>query len=83
MGRYCCKSRKSNNRKNLAKVDLLRAKLSSLKSGGFPLCGDNAVLDVRLARPEETALYRQAADASQSTGDLMLVYLIELDGPES
>ena len=22
MGRYCCKSRKSNNRKNLAKIDL-------------------------------------------------------------
>ncbi len=61
----------------------LRAKLSSLKSGGFPLCGDNAVLDVRLARPEEAALYRQVADASQSTDDLMLVYLVELDGRES
>jgi hypothetical protein len=60
----------------------LRAKLSSLKSGDVPVCGDNAVLDVRLARPDETALYRQAADASQPTNELMLVYLVELDEPE-
>ncbi|MEH2480457.1 hypothetical protein V1282_003814 [Nitrobacteraceae bacterium AZCC 2146] len=61
----------------------LRAKLNTLKSGGFPLCGDNAALDVRLARPAEAAIYRQAADASRSTGDFMLVYLVELDGPEN
>jgi hypothetical protein len=59
----------------------LRAKLSLLKSGDVPLCGDNAILDVRLAHPDEAALYRQAAGASQSTDDLMLVYLVELDGP--
>jgi hypothetical protein len=52
----------------------LRAKLSLLKSGDVPLCGDNAILDVRLAHPDEAALYRQAAGASQSTDDLMLVY---------
>ena len=60
----------------------LRAKLSMLKSGGVPVCGDDAVLGVRLARPDEVALCRQAAGASQSTDDLMLVYLVELDGPE-
>ena len=54
----------------------LRAKLSLLKSGDVPLCGDNAILDVRLAHPDEAALYRQAAGASQSTDDLMLVYLV-------
>jgi hypothetical protein len=27
----------------------LRAKLSLLKSGDVPICGDNAILDVRLA----------------------------------
>src|SRR4030088_3273205 len=58
----------------------LRAKLSLLKSGDVPSCGDNAILDVRLAHPDEAALYRQAAGASRSTGDLMLVYLVELDG---
>ena len=60
----------------------LRAKLSLLKSGDVPVCGDNAVLDVRLAHPDEAALYRQAAGASRSTEGLMLVYLVELDGPE-
>jgi hypothetical protein len=61
----------------------LRAKLSLLKSGGAPVCDDNAILDVRLAHPDEAALYKQAASASQSTDDLMLVYLVELDGPEN
>ncbi|SHJ44545.1 hypothetical protein SAMN05444159_0639 [Bradyrhizobium lablabi] len=60
----------------------LRAKLSLLKSGDVTICGDNALLDVRLARPDEAAFYRQAAEASQSNDDLLLVYLVELDGPE-
>jgi hypothetical protein len=38
----------------------LRTKLSSLKAGGVPLSGGNAVLDVRLAS-DEAALYKQAA----------------------
>jgi hypothetical protein len=59
----------------------LRAKLSLLKSGDVPVCGDNAILDVRLAHPDEAALYRQAAGASPPTDDLVLVYLVELNGP--
>ena len=59
----------------------LRARLSLLKSGDVPLCGDNAILDVRLAHSDEADLYRQGAGVSQSTDDLMLVYLVELDGP--
>jgi hypothetical protein len=59
-----------------------RAKLNLLKSGDVPICGDNALLDVRLVRPGEAAFYRQAAEASQSNDDLLLVYLVELDGPE-
>jgi hypothetical protein len=61
----------------------LRAKLSLLKSGDVPICGDSAVLDVRLARPDEAAFYRRAAGALRSTDDLRLVYLVELDGPEN
>jgi hypothetical protein len=60
----------------------LRAELSLLKSGDVPLCDDKALLEVRLARPDEAAFYRQAADTSQSNGGLLLVYLVELDGPE-
>jgi hypothetical protein len=54
----------------------LRTKLSSLKSDTVPLCGDDAILRVRLAHPKEAARYRQAT--SQST----VVYLVKLDGPE-
>jgi hypothetical protein len=60
----------------------LRAKLRLLKSGDIPICGDNAVLAVRLAHPDEAAFYRQAVGASRSTDDLRLVYLVQLDGPE-
>jgi hypothetical protein len=60
----------------------LRAKLNLLKSGGVPICGDNALLDVRLAHPDEAAFYKQAVGASQSTDDLMLVYLVEVDGQD-
>jgi hypothetical protein len=60
----------------------LRAKLSLLKSGDVPIYGDNALLDVRLARPDEVAIYRQAAGASQFTNDLILVYLVEADGQD-
>jgi hypothetical protein len=56
----------------------LRTKLSFLKSGDVPICGDNALLNVRLARPDEAAVFKQAVGASQSTDDLMLVYLVEV-----
>jgi hypothetical protein len=59
----------------------LRANLSLLRSGDVPMCGDNAILDVRLAHSDEAALYKVAAGASPSTDDLMLVYLVELDEP--
>lgn len=53
----------------------LRARLSLLKSGDVPVCGNNAVLDVRLAHPDEAVLHRLAADASPSTDNhLMLVF---------
>jgi hypothetical protein len=58
----------------------LRTKLGSLKSDDFPLSGDNSILDVRLANRDEAALYKQAAAGSQSTDDLLLVYLVELKG---
>jgi hypothetical protein len=57
----------------------LRTNLSLLKCEDVPICSPNAILDVRLAHP---AFFRQAAGALQSTDDLMLVYLVELDGPE-
>jgi hypothetical protein len=60
----------------------LRAKLSLLKSGNVPICDANALLKVRLARPDEAAFYKHVAGASESTDDLLLVYLVDLDSPE-
>ena len=60
----------------------LRAKLSLLKSGDTPICGDNALLNVRLARPDEAVVFKQAVGASQSTNDPVLVYLVEVDGQD-
>ena len=61
--------------------ETLRAKLLLLKSGGVPLCDDNAVLDARLAHADEASHYKQVAGASQPTYDITVVYLVELDDP--
>jgi hypothetical protein len=60
----------------------LRTKLGALKSGDLPLSGENSILDVRLAHHNEAARYKQAAAGSQSTDDLLLVYLVELDAED-
>jgi hypothetical protein len=57
----------------------IRQKLSSVLSGGKPLCDDLAIMRVRLARPEEKAKYlEEAATRSHETG-LVAVYLVKLD----
>jgi hypothetical protein len=65
--------------------DGLRAKLSLQKSGDVPvaatarfwMCGS----PTPMKRPFIDKKDRQAAGASRSTDDLMLTYLVELDGP--
>jgi len=64
----------------ICRDEQLRTKLGALESGDFPLSGENAILDVRLANRDEAARYKQAAAGSHSTDDLLLVYLVELDG---
>jgi hypothetical protein len=76
------KARKYAEAETICEDEELRARLRLLKSGQLPVCGDNATLVVRLARPDEAALYSQAASASPSTDDVMLVYLVELDDPQ-
>ena len=60
----------------------LRARLRLLTSGQIPVCGGDSTLVVRLAHPDEVALYAQTAGASPPTDDVMLVYLVALDEPE-
>jgi hypothetical protein len=57
----------------------LRAKLSTVKSGGIPLCDDLAILRIRLANPDERNLYEKAVSRSE---DVRIVYLVDLDDPE-
>jgi hypothetical protein len=57
--------------------------LARLSSNATPLWNGKAALRSRYATEAETAHYREAAlDAKQTPGDLVLAYLIELDGVE-
>ena len=56
----------------------LRVELGQQKINDVPLCHADSDLRIRLARPDEMVLYRQAAEADKSSND-KLVYLIELD----
>jgi hypothetical protein len=59
--------------------DRMRQKLSSVSSGGKPLCDDIAIVRVRLARPEEKVKYlEETATRAHETG-LVVVYLVKLD----
>jgi hypothetical protein len=74
-------AKKYSEAEAICQGEQLRTKLSALESGDFALVpGANAILDVRLANRDEAARYKQAAAGSHSTDDLLLVYLVELDG---
>ena len=60
--------------------DRLRSDLSTLTSNGIPLCDASATLKVRLAKPVEAALYRQAMQSPEPSDDVNIVYLVDLDG---
>jgi len=58
----------------------VRAKLSSLRSGGKPLLNDFIDPFVRLARPNERALYYEQAASRLNGSSMSMVYLVDLDG---
>jgi hypothetical protein len=55
--------------------------LAVLKSGGMPLRRAQSKLLVRGATPEETTVFEQAAP--EPSGDMVLAFLVELDGWET
>ena len=57
----------------------LRTKLSTVKSGGVPLCDDLAILRVRLAHPDERSLFEKAVSRSEN---VRIVYLVDLNEVE-
>jgi hypothetical protein len=55
--------------------------LAALKSGGMPLRTAQSELSVRGATPEETTVFEQAAP--EPSGDMVLAFLVELDGRDT
>jgi hypothetical protein len=64
---------------SLCKEAWLREDLTSLKSGGRPLLANGAKLSVRLATAEETTAFARWADVANSSDDMVIVYLVDLD----
>jgi len=58
----------------------VRTKLTSVRSGGVPLCDDCSILRVRLAKPDERTRYHdQTTPQSASLENLAAVFLVDLD----
>jgi hypothetical protein len=57
--------------------------LTSQTSNGIPLCGAKSKLSVRPANVEEANVFNQAASVAESSDEILLAYLIELDGTDN
>jgi hypothetical protein len=66
--------------RGLCKEQWLRDDLSALTSGGLALFGVGTKLAVRRAIERETQVYSEAKRSVQASDDLVLAYLVELDG---
>ena len=64
----------------LSKEEWLRDDLNALSSNGVPLCGMGSKLRARIANEPERLAYREAAQSAKASDDILLVYLVELDG---
>jgi hypothetical protein len=61
----------------------LKDDLAEAKSDGVPLWDGKAKMRARIALPDESAIFAEAKNHGQTSDELMLVYLVELDGEES
>lgn len=66
--------------RGLCKEQWLLEDLSALSSRGSALCGVGAKLAVRRATEGESQVYREAERSVPASDDLVLAYLVELDG---
>ena len=71
-------ARKYREADEICRQEWLRFELGQQKINDVPLCRADSDLRIRLARPDEVFLYRQAAEANKLSDD-KLAYLIELD----
>jgi hypothetical protein len=58
----------------------LKDDLAEAKSDGVPLWDGKAKLRARIALPDESVVFAEAKNNGQTSDELMLVYLVELDG---
>jgi hypothetical protein len=54
--------------------------LTSQTSNGIPLCSTTSKLSVRPANAEEEIMFNQAASVAKPSDEMLLAYLVELDG---
>jgi hypothetical protein len=66
--------------KQLCKETWLLNDLKGLTSDGVPLRTDQSQLSVRAATAEEAVVFGDAAEVAKPSDDLLLAYLVELDG---
>jgi len=64
----------------LCTAQWLRKDLNTLSSNGVSLCGIGSKLRARTANEAEREIYRQAVKDAETSDDILLAYLVELDG---
>jgi hypothetical protein len=64
----------------LCQEEWLRSDLSSLRSEGSPLYSETSKLKARLATEAERAVYRDMAREVPISEDILIAYLVEIDG---
>jgi hypothetical protein len=67
----------------LSKEEWLREDLNALSSNGVPLCRIESKLKARLANEAEREIYRGAVKEAGASDEIVLAYLVELDGVET
>jgi hypothetical protein len=67
----------------LCKESWLLDDLTFLRSNGVPLGTVGSRLSVRPATPKEITVFKQAAESAEASDDMVLAYLVELDGWEA
>ena len=67
--------------KQLCRESWLRTDLGSLKGDSVPLWNGKAALSVRPAHAEEVTAFGRAAAEATPSDDMVLAYLVELNGP--
>ena len=74
------KADNANQAKQLCKEAWLLEDLKVFTSNGAPLRTDQSQLSVRTATAEEAVMFGEAAEVPNPSDDLLLAYLVELDG---